>query len=563
MYDTVRRLLPCKTGFRQQRRIRKPDCLLHSIPTFEPGPQSGAITSSGFTLPLNIPVYALSTSTMESATIIAEISRGDLQGFSTPPSASITDVKHLSSYNWIEAPTPTIAVPGGPSLWTPPKHPRQVNKDSGVIYIAQNAARHPDSPLEPLFRALYIAKPSFDIRSTDVVTDRNNIRKLLSFINPFPAGKKPAKKFEKKDESFTITIEVVGDTAIFCRSETVTKEIIGPDKHIGFGHEFEKAYTTNQISGSTGHHRVISYSFSGLNFIVRYETDGYVATGAGVSSSSSSKVADSESDSLASMLGSLALSSSNSPPYTTPHGSKLTVKEEGKVTALESTLEIKTRSSRNHLPIEEVIPQLWVSQTSKFVIAYHHNGMFQPPEVQDVMSEIKKWEERNQADLRKLAALVNKIRDVVKGCGGKAVLTYDVNGGKLVIRKDNGNKLLPQDLYSKWHDSNQSEAETKTKHDADTDSAGNHGTEAEPKAENKRNVPGPRDGTEVNAKADDQGIAPGAEDGTGVNTKPEAKSIVPSPKDTKGKGKATAAEKGGPVNKSPDSKPAKSADSAS
>ena len=128
-------------------------------------------------------VYAVPTSMMTSTTL-AEISRLDLLDLSTLPLASITDVKHLSSYNWIEAPTPTIAFPGSPPLWSAPRAPRQLKKDSGLIYIAQNAARHPDSPLEPLFRALYIVNPSFDIRSTDVVTDRNNIRKLLSFINP-------------------------------------------------------------------------------------------------------------------------------------------------------------------------------------------------------------------------------------------------------------------------------------------------------------------------------------------------------------------------------------------
>jgi len=104
-------------------------------------------------------VDVVPTSTMASTTL-AEISRLDLPDLSTPPLASITDVKHLSSYNWIEAPTPTIAVLGSPPLWSALKAPRRLKKDSGLIYIAQNAARHPDSPLEPLFSALYIANPS-------------------------------------------------------------------------------------------------------------------------------------------------------------------------------------------------------------------------------------------------------------------------------------------------------------------------------------------------------------------------------------------------------------------
>lgn len=169
--------------------------------------------------------------------ILAEISRLDLLDLNSPASASITDVNHLASYNWIEALTPTIAVPDSPPLWSALSSSRQLKKDSGLIYIAQNAARHPDSPLEPFFRALYIENPSFDIRSIDIVTDRNNIRKLLSFVNPSSTG--------HGRETFIINIEVVSNTAIFCRVETATHEFLEPRDFRGFGHEFEKVYTTN------------------------------------------------------------------------------------------------------------------------------------------------------------------------------------------------------------------------------------------------------------------------------------------------------------------------------
>lgn len=376
--------------------------------------------------------------------ILAEITRLNLQDLSTPVLASITDVKHLSSYNWIEAPTPTIAVPGIPPLWSAPTAPQQVKKDSGLIYIAQNAARHPESPLEPLFRSLYIANPSFDIRSIDVVTDRNNIRKLLSFVDP---GSN-----RHGLEKFTINIEVTKNTAIFCREETATHEFIGPREFRGFGHEFEKVYTTSQISGSTGHHRIISYRFSDLNFIVRYETDGYVETGTGISSSSNSK--ERESDILSSMLEPLSLS-----PITSlaPAGSKLKIQEKGQVVPLESTLEIKTRISYRPIEIQEVAPQLWLSQTGKLVRAYHHKGTFQSPKVEDVAAQVTRWEEQNQANLRKLAAVINKILNAVKGYDGNAIIKYDVQADKLVLWKADRKKMLPEDLYSKWDNKNDSE----------------------------------------------------------------------------------------------------------
>lgn len=348
--------------------------------------------------------------------------------------ALITDVKHLSSYNWIEASTPTIAVPGSPPLWSAPKCPKRLKKDSGLIYVAQNAARHPDSPLEPLFRALYTANPSFDIRSVDIVTDRNNIRKLLSIVN-FRLSKGGL-------EPFAISVEIAGNTAIFCREEAVTHEIVGPNDFRGFGHEFEKAYTTEQISGSTGHHRIVSYRFGGLKFLVRHETDGYVGD----------HNEEPEHDRLSHMLGSLSLSSSNdhsSPHYTRSSGSKLTVKREGQVVPLESTLEIKTRVAHKPLQIHEVAPQLWISQTPKLVRAYHQRGTFEETAVEDVMAEVKKWEERHQEDLKKLAGLIRKIIEEVKERGGSAIVRCDGQRGKLALQKSGGKKMLPKDLYAK------------------------------------------------------------------------------------------------------------------
>ena len=129
------------------------------------------------------------------------------------------------------------------------------------------------------------------------------------------------------------------NTAIFCRDEAKTLEYIGTQESRGYGHEFEKAYTITQISGSIGHHRIISYRFSDLNFIVRHETDGYVDTD---TRKSSSKANNHTWDSLSSMLGALSLSPASSPPIITPTGSKLMIKEEGQVVPLDLTLEIKT-----------------------------------------------------------------------------------------------------------------------------------------------------------------------------------------------------------------------------
>ena len=123
-----------------------------------------------------------------------------------------------------------------------------------------------------------------------------------------------------------IDIEIMKNTAIFCRTETKTLEYIGPQEFRGFGHEFEKAYTIAQVCGSTGHHRIISYRFGDLKFIVRHETDGYVNNDTGTSSS---KAQGHAGESLSSILGALTLSPANNSLGTIPTGSKLTIKEEG------------------------------------------------------------------------------------------------------------------------------------------------------------------------------------------------------------------------------------------
>lgn len=367
---------------------------------------------------------------------LVEISRLNLKA-SAPAEAIITDVKHLASYNWIEASTPTIAVPGSPAQWSAPQGSRRVKKDSGLVYIAQNSARHPDSPLEPLFRSLYIEHPSFDINSIDVVTDRNNIRKLLSFINP---------TFTKNGlDPFTIQVGMTARTAIFCRDETATYEVIGPGEFRGFGHEFEKASTINQVRGSTGHHRIVSYRLGGLGFLVRHETDGYVGD-----LKPAVKNDESTRNNIANMLESLSLSPDTTSIDETPVQSKLTIKKEGRVVPRESTLEIKTRVSHKPLELPEVAPQLWVSQTPKLVRAYHQRGTFSTPKVEDMTAAVKDWEKTHQDDIKRLVALINRILRVTRGWGGSSTIHYDPLKDKLVVKKTERKKMLPDDLYSRW-----------------------------------------------------------------------------------------------------------------
>ncbi|KAG5930805.1 hypothetical protein E4U53_002111 [Claviceps sorghi] len=365
---------------------------------------------------------------------IAKITRSSLEHLNPSCDAYITNVESVSSYSWMDVPSPTIAVPGSPPYWSPPQVCLPLQKDTGLFHIAENTVRLPATPMEPLFRALYTTKPSFDVRSIDVISERHTIRKLLAFINP-GSGRDTG-------EAFALELELIGDTLLLCRQETCGTEYIKPDEFRGYGHEFEKVYTTSQIAGSTSHYRVISYRFCGLNFMLRHETDGFVK------SSSEAVVANNE---LFSQLESLFL-------YPFKRGrraansslTKLTVLPKGKTIPLESTLEVKTRTARKPLSFDDVAPQLWISQTPKLVRAYHHNGLFLKPQVEDVGAEIRAWEHGNQKKLRALGALINEIIRVMKGCGGRGRLRFDVATDSLVIFRVDEAGMLPEDLYSKW-----------------------------------------------------------------------------------------------------------------
>jgi hypothetical protein len=180
---------------------------------------------------------------------LTEIRLSCLATMVMPPDARITEFRHLASYNWIESPTPTIAVPGSPAKCSPPNGPIQAKKGMGYFCAAQNVARHPESPLEPLFRALLLTDPSVDLRPVDVVTDRNNNRNLLSFVD----------QGTSRDgvEEFVIKVEVIGETALFSREGEEVRRYIAPSEFRGYGHEFEKAYTKDQIQGSNGHYRIV------------------------------------------------------------------------------------------------------------------------------------------------------------------------------------------------------------------------------------------------------------------------------------------------------------------
>ena len=134
--------------------------------------------------------------------------------------------------------------------------PFRVPRDSGITFIYQNGHRCPSYPLLPLFVAADTMEsdghPKTDWSSIDIITDRNNLRKLWSFT-------------ENPDSSdFRIDLELVGPwTVLMQRWEERSAEDVEMRGFGGYGDSFEQK-CTNAAPGCeravfAGHHRVISY----------------------------------------------------------------------------------------------------------------------------------------------------------------------------------------------------------------------------------------------------------------------------------------------------------------
>ena len=178
----------------------------------------------------------------------------------------IVNYKFLASYNWFDAVKATILVPGCPPRWNSPTLPVQVPKDSGRSFIDQNSYRCPQSPYAPFFECLLTLQPNLDMTTICVITDRNSLRKLLTFASA------------NARDPFRIDVEMVGDTMILVRRENSNVRHIRKDDDQGYGHEFEKAFSTfdKDLQGSRSHHRIVQYNLGGMKCLLRFEADAYV-----------------------------------------------------------------------------------------------------------------------------------------------------------------------------------------------------------------------------------------------------------------------------------------------
>lgn len=253
--------------------------------------------------------------------------------------------------------------------------------------------------------------------------------------------------------SFRFDVEFIGNSVFFVRKENHAKEII--EALYGYGHTFPEAYTNweTDVKGSASHQRIIKYTFGGLNYLIRTESDGWLPERLTSKERASAKADTSltkADDNMSSLIEAAKLVSVSQKTATADD--VLDIQLGGRKIPQKGIFDLKTRSASREIDMAEILPRVWVSQTPNFVIGYHKSGLFDDVQVQAVYDEILEWEDKFQDSLNGLSALVYRIIEIAKSCKGQGLEISRFGSGDLLIRKllDSEWHALPSDLSQKW-----------------------------------------------------------------------------------------------------------------
>ena len=364
-------------------------------------------------------------------------------------SARIAHVKTAASYNWLDTYTATILVPGIPPIYSAPRFRPRLSPDAGIQYIDQNGDRNPGSPLESLIAAVHATDEAFDFGSVNIITDRRPIRKLFGFVK----GDHGQPQFGPAP-SFKISVEMVGESALFTRIEDVTREAVsskpGRDGkvHSFYRQAFESSYTKMEPCGrgSTSHHQILQYQFGDLKCLVRNAVDAYLPNEAGTIMYPQVDNKEAEEDLVAWMK---AASLDRAAPTTNnAFNKRVTVKKGGRDISHEAKLELVTRKHISPFEIEERMPDLWISQTVNFLVCRYRTQWLKMQPTQPSVAifdnithlklagKIHDWETTHQETLQKLATVLKGILKAAKGFKNACIVSFSGEKGAPLMIKE-------------------------------------------------------------------------------------------------------------------------------
>lgn len=276
--------------------------------------------------------------------------------------------------------------------------------------------------------------PDYECPKIDIVGCGNTLGSLLSACRL------------AEDRTFNFGAERVGNTLFLVR-QTSAGQLIEDVR--GYGHSFPEAYTTwpPEVKGSASHQRLIEYTFAGLRFLVRSESDGYLPeklipqprTGG-------SRARVSSNMNLEEATNTLLVST-----FTEAASNTLAISSAGYTVPQNAIFDLKTRSVRKEVELAEFFPRLWVNQTPNFILARHDSGVFRDVGIKDVKKDVQQWESANQSVLLRLQSVLNKLIELTGNDGCSRVQVHRIGTGPLQIHEPLKKwSVLPRDLKARW-----------------------------------------------------------------------------------------------------------------
>ncbi|KAH9943639.1 hypothetical protein B0H21DRAFT_823623 [Amylocystis lapponica] len=359
----------------------------------------------------------------------------------TDNTVEITDLQYLGSYNWIDSAQPTIIVPGSPPVWRDKPLPFTVARDSGSRFIDQNKFRLPTCPLLPLFRAVDVmtqnaGADALDWSTVDVVTDRHNLRKLLSWITGTDTT-----------IAFRIDTQLAGARTLLlnCWETRATEDFV----YWTYGTTFAQASTTpaDGCAQSTAHGRVVKYDLDGMTIVLRHEVHACLP------SPPHAAAASTDTDELAQLVSGLNVTSSQGP---TGHGSgaELEVIHAGSEVPQSKLVMFNTRSKRtvDQFDLDDLYRSLYLAQTPIHFLAVHDRGNFETVTKRMLGDPEFETVARNaQMGFSKLRRVLQEIQELVVKHGQRGRLTLVCQDGAVrVFERSSQTSCLPESVFERF-----------------------------------------------------------------------------------------------------------------
>ncbi|KAL4762167.1 uncharacterized protein BDW70DRAFT_149598 [Aspergillus foveolatus] len=374
--------------------------------------------------------------------LLSTITREELDSTITSSSGKespkITECRLVGSYNWLNRKSPTILVPGAPPAWKPTGTSERLSQDNGTYFRDQNAARYAAHVFQPASESILNQDPGFDFTQIDIVACNSTLSNLRRFV-------------AEPDKQFRFVVEAVGSTVFFVRRENSPTQTLS--NVVGFGHTFPEANTTwgSDVKGSESHQRILQYRFAGLSCLVRHGGDGYLPQLYQPRGPRGEPVATTPEDLIASF-------NQASVSTVSPEGEQaLRIESGGELVPQSAMFDLKTRSATKQYSniLRGELPRLWIAQIPNFVVGFHTNGKFHDIRVEDVREEVRKWEERNEVQLRKLSTLMELLIEFAHGQpDGRFEVVYNgtEGNGELELREVGGevNCCLSDAMKRRW-----------------------------------------------------------------------------------------------------------------